>query len=329
MAATCPAIRLDTCPEIKLEMRPSARFEIVDVRQRVLETYGPVLDRCRWVLYCSYHTTAGYLDQGLASRLNARRAGVTPYLRAYQTVFPEGAGYQHDELHLREELSEEQRRTEPRNGDSHLAFIGAGLRNCVAYHERPKEPVYFIDFDGVNGACSRQRITSIVGFNDERVVALERFRIPVPAQPVESVNLKDPNLGLFDRIQTLIDRHGVTKGRIQLTLAETDRRAGLMVNEFETLLMQRDLREVIGNPFRFMVKQPCLMLASLRRIRTRTMTCTRFLRLQRSISLLVSESAITGVSGVVHGKYQSPILVQWGLAGRYTREIDFCLTQFQ
>jgi hypothetical protein len=93
--------------------------------------------------------------------------------------------------------------------------------------------------------------------------------------------------------------------------------------------MQRDLREVIGNPFRFMVKQPCLMLASLRRIRTRTMTCTRFLRLQRSISLLVSESAITGVSGVVHGKYQSPILVQWGLASRYTREIDFCLTQFQ
>jgi thiamine phosphate synthase YjbQ (UPF0047 family) len=329
MAATCPEIRLDRCPEIRLEVRPRARFEIVDVRQRVLEMYGPVLEGCRSVLYCSYHTTAGYLDQGLATRLNARRAGVTPYLRAYQTVFPEGAGYQHDELHLREELSEEQRRTEPRNGDSHLAFIGAGLRNCVAYHERPNEPVYFIDFDGVNGACARQRITSIVGFNDERVAALERFRIPVPAQPVDSVNLKDPSLGLFDRIQTLIDRHGVTKGRIQLTLAETDRRAGLTVNEFETLLMKRDLRDVIGNPFRFMVKQPCRMLASLRRIRTRTMTCTRFLRLQRSISLLVSESAITGVSGVVHGKYQSPILVQWGLAGRYTREIDFCLTQFQ
>jgi hypothetical protein len=310
-------------------MRPSARFEIVDVRQRVLETHGPVLDRCRWVLYCSYHTTAGYLDQGLASRLNARRAGVTPYLRAYQTVFPEGAGYQHDELHLREELSEEQRRTEPRNGDSHLAFIGAGLRSCVAYHERPNEPVYFIDFDGVNGACRRQRLTSIVGFNDERVVAVERFRIPVPVQPVDSVNLKDPSLGLFDRIQTLIDRHGVTKGRIQLTLAEADRRAGLTVNEYETLLMQCDLREVIGNPFRFMVKQPCRLLTSLRRIRTRTMTCTRFLRLQRSISLLVSESASAGASRVVHGKYQSPILVQWGPAGGYTREIDFCLTQFQ
>ena len=43
-------------------------------------------------------------------------------------MFPEGAGYQHDELHLRTERSDEQRQTERRNGDSHLAFIGAGLR---------------------------------------------------------------------------------------------------------------------------------------------------------------------------------------------------------
>jgi thiamine phosphate synthase YjbQ (UPF0047 family) len=310
-------------------MQPRARFDVVDVRQRVREKCGPMLERFPWVLYCSYHTTAGYLDQGLASRLNARRAGVTPYLRAFQTVFPEGAGYQHDELNLREELSEEQRRTEPRNGDSHLAFIGAGLRSCVAYHKRPNEPVYFIDFDGVNGTCPRQRITSVVGFTEERIVVRERFRIPVAAQPVDAVNLKDPGFGLFDRIQSLIDRHGVRKGRVQLTLAETDRRAGLTVNEYETLLMQHDLRNVICDPFRFMVKQPCRLLTSLRRIRTRTMTCTRFLRLQRSISLLVSECAITGVSRVVHGKYQSPILVQWGLAGRDTRELDFSLTQFQ
>jgi hypothetical protein len=318
-----------SCPEITLEMRPRARFEVIDVRRRVRETCGPILERYPWLLYCSYHTTAGYLDQGLASRLTARRNGVTPYLHAFQTVFPEGAGYQHDELHLREELSEEQRRTEPRNGDSHLAFIGAGLRSCVAYHERPNEPVYFIDLDGVNGACARRRVTSIVGFTEERVVARDRFRIPAAAQPVDSVNLKDPSLGLFDRIQTLIDRHGVMKGRVQLTLAETDRRAALTVNEYETLLMQRDLRDVICDPFRFMVKQPCRLLDRLRRIRTSTMTWTRFLRLQRSISLLVSDCAVTGGSRVVHGKYQSPILVQWGLDGGSVRELDVCLTQFQ
>src|SRR5262245_38008614 len=324
------SVRMATpCPEITLEMQPRARFEVVDVRRRVREMCGPIFERYPSVLYCSYHTTAGYLDQGLASRLSARRDGVTPYLRAFQTVFPEGAGYQHDELRLREELSEEQRRTEPRNGDSHLAFIGAGLRSCAAYHDRPNEPVYFIDFDGVNGECPRRRVTSIVGFTEERVVAHERFRIPVAPEPVDSVNLKDPNLGLFDRIQTLIDRHGVTKGRVHVTLTETDRRAGLTVNEYETLLMQRDLRDVISNPFRFMVKQPCRLLASLRRIRTSTMTCTRFLRLERSISLLVSDSASTGASRVVHGKYQSPILVQWGLAGGDTRELDFRLTQFQ
>jgi hypothetical protein len=96
------------CPEITLEMRPRARFDVVDVRRRVLEMGGAFLDRYPWVLYCSYHTTAGYLDQGLALRLNAQRDGVTPYLRAVQAAFPEGAGYQHDELHLREELSEEQ-----------------------------------------------------------------------------------------------------------------------------------------------------------------------------------------------------------------------------
>jgi thiamine phosphate synthase YjbQ (UPF0047 family) len=310
-------------------MRPRARFEVVDVGRRVREMCGSILGCYPWLLYCSHHTTAGYLDQGLASRLTARRNGVTRYLRAFQTVFPEGAGYQHDELHLREELSEEQRRTEPRNGDSHLAFIGAGLRSCVAYHERPNEPVYFIDFDGVNGACARQRVTSIVGFTEEKIVARDRFRIPVAAQPVDSVNLKDPGLGLFDRIQTLVDRHGVVKGRVHVALAEADRRAGLTVNEYERLLMQRDLRDVICDPFRFMGKQPCRLVASLRRVRTSTMTCTRFLRLQRSISLLVSDCAMTGGSRLVHGKYQSPILVQWGLEGSDTRELDVCLTQFQ
>jgi hypothetical protein len=203
------------------------------------------------------------------------------------------------------------------------------LRSCVAYRGRPNEPVYFIDFDGVNGTYRRTRITSVVGFTEERVVARQRVRIPVAAEPVDSVNLKSPNLGLFDRIQTLIDRHGVTKGRVHVALTDTDRRAGLTVNEYETLLMQRDLRDVICNPFRFMSRQPCRLLASLRRIRTRTMTCTRFLRLQRSISLLVSDCATTGGSRVVQGKYQSPILVQWGLTAAHTRELDVCLTQFQ
>ena len=71
-------------------------------------------------------------------------------MKVFQTIFPEGAGYEHDKLHLRTELSDEQRRSEPQNADSHLAFIGAGLRNCVTYITRPNEPVYLVDLDGVN-----------------------------------------------------------------------------------------------------------------------------------------------------------------------------------
>jgi hypothetical protein len=315
--------------EITLEITPRARFDVVDVRQHLVEHHGPMLDEFPRVLYCSYHTTAGYLDQRLVSRLNTARDGVTPYLRAFQTVFPAGAGYRHDELDLREELSEEQRRVEPRNGDSHLAFIGAGLRTCVTYEHRPQEPVYFIDLDGVNDGRPRQRLTSVMGYSTETLVALARVKVPVTARAVASVNLKDPCLGLFDRVQELIERYGVVRGRIQMTLADAERDAALTINEYETLLMQHDLPSVIRNPFRFMGERRCRLLASLRRIRTRAMTCTRFLRLQRSISLLVTECGKTGRGHVVQGRFQSPILVQWGPADGLTREIDVSLTQFR
>jgi hypothetical protein len=75
--------------EITLEISPRVRFDVVDVRRRVLEMHGAMSVQYPRALYCSYHTTAGYLDQSLVSRLNMARDGVTPYLRAFQTVFPE------------------------------------------------------------------------------------------------------------------------------------------------------------------------------------------------------------------------------------------------
>ena len=36
-------------------------------------------------------------------------------------------------MELRTDLSDEQKRVESRNGDSHLTFIGAGMRNCATY----------------------------------------------------------------------------------------------------------------------------------------------------------------------------------------------------
>src|SRR5262245_47965863 len=167
--------------EITLEIRPRARFDVLDVRQHLLETHGTALEAFPQALYYSFHTTAGYLDQRTACRLNLRRTGVAPYLRPFQTAFPEGAGYRHDELHLRRELSEEQRRVEPCNGDSHLAFISAGLRACVVYRHRPDQSVHFIDLDGVNDGAPRRRIVTILGFSSEEVVARDRLVIPIAA----------------------------------------------------------------------------------------------------------------------------------------------------
>jgi len=314
---------------LSLEIRPRARFDLVDVRRRVLEMHGRMLEEFPQVLYCSFHTTAGYLDQRTVWRLNARSNGVTPYLRAFQTVFPEGAGYRHDELHLRNELSDEQRRVEPRNGDSHLAFISAGLRSCVTYRHQPGESVYFIDLDGINGDRPRHRVTTILGFRSEEVVARQCLAVPMTDRSIDAVNLKDPCLGLFQQIEELIARHEVTTGRIHVTLSAGERQAALTINEYETLLMQHDVPEVIRNPFRFMANRRG-PLASPRAFRSaRTTAFARFLRLQRSVSLLVSDGGTDDGGRVVHGRFQSPILLQWGAAEGCSRDVEVTLTRFR
>ena len=65
-------------------------------------------------------------------------------------MFPEGAGYEHDKMERRVELSDDQRPVEPPNADSHLAFMAGALRTCVVYQNKPGEPVSFIDLDGVH-----------------------------------------------------------------------------------------------------------------------------------------------------------------------------------
>ena len=107
-----------------------------------------MLRRHTRVLYSSMHTTAGYLDQSLSARLQHDEDRLTQFIRSFRNVFPEGAAYHHDRMELRTELTEAQKEVEPRNADSHLTFIGAGLRNCVTYDARPDAPVYFIDLDG-------------------------------------------------------------------------------------------------------------------------------------------------------------------------------------
>src|SRR4029078_10025762 len=89
------------------------------------------------------------------------------------------------------------------------------------------------------------------GFTREREVARVKIDVPVSDHPVDSVNLKDPKLGIYEQIVDLVKRPGVVSGRVRLELAGGERQAGLTVNEYETLLMRHDLADVLRNPFSF------------------------------------------------------------------------------
>jgi hypothetical protein len=349
--------------EFTLELTPRARVDVIDVRRMVSARFGDALDVYPRALCCSFHTTAGYLDQSLASRLQHSRGGVMSYIDVFRTMFPEGAGYEHDKLERRMELSEAQKPEEPQNADSHLAFMAGALRTCVTYKNRPNEPVCFIDLDGVHAGRPRRRTTSVIGYSREEAVAQTRLIVPVSGHPVDSVNLKAPNLGVYERCRELVARHGVTKGRIRLTLAPGERHAGLTVNEYETLLMRHDLSEVLRDPLRFMAEKAGHILGNPRAIPSRTldyakydfvrvfnqlvdalglheslvesvlsraiaMPASRFLRMKRAVSLLVTDRNTPGRGAIVEGTYQSPILVQWHRGPRPARVLDVTLTRF-
>jgi hypothetical protein len=64
--------------------------------------------------------------------------------------------------------------------------------------------------------------------------------------PIDSINLADPKLGLLERVNELVARAGVERRRVDLVVDPTERNVGLTVNEYETLLMQHDLVEVLA-----------------------------------------------------------------------------------
>jgi len=348
--------------EVTLELTPRTRFDIIDVRERLRTTHGDLLDVYPHHLYHSFHTTAGYLEQSLAARLTRDKATVAPYVEVFRTMFPEGAGYEHDQLERRQDLTSAERAVEPRNADSHLAFMAAGLSTCVSYVNRPQEPVCFVDLDGVTDGRPRRRLTSIVGFTRERDVAKLKIGVPVSDHPIDSINLKDPKLGIYEQIVQLVKQHGVTSGRVRLELAGGERQAGLTVNEYETLLMRHDLADVLRNPFRFAAEKGRHLLAHPRSIPSKALDYAkydmvralnqalditglrasllerlfaraiavpagRFLRMKRAVNIRVRESDGHGV--IADGRYQSPILVQWHRADTRVRTVEATLTRFE
>lgn len=312
-------------------------------------------------LYWSSHTTAGFLDRSLAARL--RPEHIATYVGAFRQVFPEGAGYEHDQLDRRDDLDPAQRAVEPKNADSHLAFIASGLNSCVTHPNRPDEPACFVDLDGVVDGKPRRRLARLIGFQSEERVLRTRIEVPVSAHPIDSINLKDPKLGLYEALSSFVQKAGVEKGRLRIELAPSERHTALTVNEFETLLMRHDLAEVLHNPLRYVAEHYRHVLANPRAVpaktlgyakydfvrvlnqgldslglrgsiveqvlaRTLAVPAARFFRMRRSLSLLVSERR-DGTHGIVEGTYQSPILVQWQQAPRETRQLDVTLTELR
>jgi hypothetical protein len=233
----------------------------------------------------------------------------------------------------------------------------------VTHPNRADEAVYFVDLDGVVEGRPRRRMARVIGFHAERVVGRTRIEVPVSEHPIDSVNLKDLRLGVYQRLAEFVGHSGLERGRIRIVLDPSERHSALTVNEYETLLMKHDLAEVLRNPLRFVALQYRNALANPRAVpaktlgyakydfvrllnqgldtlglrgsiverlvaRTLAVPAARFFRMRRSLSLLVAERE-DGSIGVVEGQYQSPILVQWASAPRRARVLDVTLTELR
>jgi len=347
--------------EITLEITPRFRFEMIPVHEQLSDDLGALLAGFQQLTYYSYHTTAGYIDPLTATRLNHSPASMKAYVESFQRLFPPEAGYFHDRIDLRNELSDSQKLVEPKNSDAHLTYIGCGLRNCVTYPNRTDVPVYFIELDGTNQGRFRSRKTTIVGYNEEEPRGRCSLTVPVTSHSIDTVNLRSPELGLFDRLNEELKERNIRYGRIDLRLDRNDRNAGLTVNEFETFLMKNDLHDVLMDPLRFMAdrgrhifQKPGLFFSKLRgyarydlvRVVQKIIDdlglkeslmenliysfmaypASRRLSMKRSLSLLVREE--DGLGKIVEGRYQSPILIQWDRAAGDQRTLNAFFTSF-
>lgn len=201
------------------------------------------------VAFCSVHTTAGFLEQPLVLKLGNNREGIESLVRSARRLFPEGAPYWHDRMELRSELSAEQRKHEPLNADSHLAFICLGLCNCVLYEFTPDHPVYFIDLDGKSKETFRSRKSMVVGYNNATCVHEETLKVDLPKKNQCAVDL---NRSLPD-LQALVAKYQIHRGLVTIELAPGEKHAGITVNEFEALLVERDITDVLMNPLKYML----------------------------------------------------------------------------
>ena len=364
---------------VSLQIVPSQRFEITDVVPLLGHPPHGSLTTYKKVLYCSMHTTAGFVDPDMASKLEHRQESLEAVIHSARRLFPSGAPYWHDQMNLRSELSDEQKLREPHNADSHLVFISMGLASAAEYDNCAGRPVYFVDLDGKGEAFQRQRRFVVVGYNTHECVYTREVEIAMPDKPVVSVNLAQQVFGPDFDLDTLLQQHKIMYGAVVLALADDEEHAGLTVNEFEPLLIENDLAGVLDNPLHYMKKEAAGIVKDPRSLPKRakkylaqdliqiineivatvgrhtsilhrvieqlgksipylervieyvaTTSTSRWMGLNRHISLLISSDQEGTPGKLVMGTYQSPILVQWRRpASRSRRRVIVRLLRFQ
>jgi thiamine phosphate synthase YjbQ (UPF0047 family) len=344
---------ISTPSSLELTLRPARRPEVLDLRTELRRPeVGERLAGAKRLLVASHHTTAGFLDAGLDRRVAGDERRLEAFIGALGSVFPPEAGYEHDRLHLRDELSEAEKAREPLNADAHLAFIGGGFTNCATLSAELREPVWFVDFDGVypdreGRPIHRTRKATVVGFRDEEAVTRFSVKIPVPDRP-GVVRLDDPGLGLLERLRLTAGVEGIGAGRAEVRLEGHDPAAGLTMNEFEALLMERDLTRVLHDPMGF-IRSAAHAVGSaadalgrafealhvtpnrLERLVRRIMAknSPRFLRIQREVTIPLIPQEEEGPGRPLLGTYQSPLLVQRSGSSSGFRSLSVSLTRFR
>jgi len=365
---------------VSLGFAPSKRTEVVDVLPHLAARYNGVLTSYRKLLYCSMHTTAGFLDPDMAEKVAYCRESVEAVIRSAKQLFPHGAPYWHDLMSLRSELSEEQKLREPHNADSHLVFISMGLSNAVEYDNCPGRPVYFVDLDGVYDGIQRKRKSIIIGYNTAECVHEHVLDVPMIEKSVMSVDLGNQIFGPKAPIDALIAKHKIHRGAVVLALEDEEEHAGLTVNEFEPLLIENDLAGVLDNPIHYMKKEASSIVRDpfslpkrakkyltldlvqivnevastvgrrtsilhrvIERLERRVpylervmqyvaiVSASRWMGLDRSISLLINGEDHEPTGRLVIGTYQRPILAQWRRpeAESQSRQVRVRLLRFE
>ncbi len=232
-----------------MNLTPSSRLDITNISQSLTESDLAAFSSYEKIALSSLHTTAGLLEQSFAVKLGNTQEGINNLIRSARRLFPEGAPYWHDQMDLRDELSAEQRKYEPLNADSHLAFICLGLCNCVLYSFDPKDPIFLIDLDGEFQGVFRSRKILAIGYNTAECVHEDSITVPMPQKDRAALDLSST----LQNYQSIIDQQKVHRGVISFALAPQEKFAGITVNEFETLLMERDITDVLKNPLKFML----------------------------------------------------------------------------